>query len=699
ISQILSVHSLTLPSNQIKEIPTEISHLTSLMLIYLADNQIQKIPPEFGQLSQLLELNLWNNLVDIIPSEIGCLAKLTSLEMGANRITFIPSNINQLNQLTDLHLSFNQIRELPKDLFQMARLEVLSLESNSIQSLPDQIKNLKRLRVLNLKNNNLTKLPNKINQLTKLQVLNLSQNRLYQLTEKITDLSSLIELSLGQNNIRFLPSSIENLFELERLHLGGNLLKQLPIELGKLTCLTELDLNENRIYELPTEIGDLKNLVLLNLSQNYLDAIPSSILDLRQLENLNLEGNIRDDIVTDFGKLLTYRQQMEQALEKSRISQKEAEVANQAKSQFLSQMSHEIRTPMNGVIGSLNLMGEEKLNTEEQQHLQRAKSSGQHLLSVINEILQFSALEEGSMNYQQDPFNLVETCQRVLDMLLPLSQQKNLDLHLNYPPTMVGDWIGDEQKIKQVLVNLLGNAIKFTVEGEVQLKLKNINHGIRIEVVDTGIGIAQEQIDTIFESFRQVSQGTSRRFSGTGLGLTISQQFVEGMGGQIGVDSQLSRGSTFWLEIPCKKSNSKSKVADTSSKTNKLGIYCGRKVLIVDDEFINREIVTKYLERLGFSVDQAVEGEDCLKRFKLGRYDLIVMDLQMPVLDGFQTAQQIRRLEEREVVDKRVPILALSASVTGKVWNKCESAGMDGYLSKPFKTEEFQQKVKDILSD
>ena len=145
------------------------------------------------------------------------------------------------------------------------------------------------------------------------------------------------------------------------------------------------------------------------------------------------------------------------------------------------------------------------------------------------------------------------------------------------------------------------------------------------------------------------------------------------------------------------KSNSTSKVADTSSKTNKLGIYCGRKVLIVDDEFINREIVTKYLERLGFSVDQAVEGEDCLKRFKLGRYDLIVMDLQMPVLDGFQTVQQIRRLEEQEVVDKRVPILALSASVTGKVWNKCKAVGMNGYLSKPFKTEEFQQKVKEIL--
>tara|TARA_B100000029_G_scaffold394077_1_gene391497 strand:- start:728 stop:1789 length:1062 start_codon:yes stop_codon:yes gene_type:complete len=342
-------------------------------------------------------------------------------------------------------------------------------------------------------------------------------------------------------------------------------------------------------------------------------------------------------------------------------------------------------------------MSEEKLDTEEQQHLQRAKRSGQHLLSVINEILQFSALEEGSITYQQYPFNLVETCQRVLDMLLPLSQQKNLDLQLNYPSTIVGDWIGDEQKIKQVLVNLLGNAIKFTAEGEVQLKLKHVNYGIRIEVIDTGIGIAQQQIETIFESFRQVSQGTSRRFSGTGLGLTISQQFVEGMGGQIGVNSQLNQGSTFWLEIPCKKSESKSKVSEISIRPNKLGVYTGKKVLIVDDEFINREIVTRYLERLGFSVDQAVEGEDCLKQFKLGRYDLIVMDLQMPVLDGFQTAQQIRRLEEQEVVDKRVPILALSASVTGKVWNKCKAVGMNGYLSKPFKTEEFQQKVKEIL--
>ena len=181
-------------------------------------------------------------------------------------------------------------------------------------------------------------------------------------------------------------------------------------------------------------------------------------------------------------------------------------------------------------------------------------------------------------------------------MILPLSQQKNLDLNLDYPFAISADWVGDQQKIKQVLVNLLGNAVKFTTEGEINLKLRSISTGIRIEVTDTGIGISEEQKETIFESFTQASQGTNRRFGGTGLGLTISQQFVQRMGGRIGVESQLGQGSIFWLELPWKRAElEKPKVRETTGKIVASTDYTGRRVLVVDDELVNREIVGAYL--------------------------------------------------------------------------------------------------------
>ncbi len=436
--------------------------------------------------------------------------------------------------------------------------------------------------------------------------------------------------------------------------------------------------------------------------------IPSQILDLRQLENLNLEGNIRDEIVTDFGKLLTYREQIEQAVERAEVleqeavgarklaevAQEQAESANQFKSQFLSQMSHEIRTPMNGVIGSLDLIDEEELDSEKREHLKRAKNSGQHLLTVINEILQFYELEEGKITYQQQSFDLINTCHQVIEIVLPLSQQKNTELNLDYSPVISGGWLGDQQKIKQVLLNLLGNAIKFTSEGEVNLKLRQISQGIRIEVTDTGIGIPKDQIENIFESFTQASQGINRRFGGTGLGLSLSQQFVQGMGGKIGVESQRGKGSTFWFELPLERSELQ---PDPEVNKVELNNFSGRKTLVVDDDIVNRVIAKSHLENLGLEVDQAVDGKDCITKFKEQKYDLIIMDLQMPELDGFEATEEIRQLEQ-ESGQNPVPILALSASILGTVWERCELVGMNGYLGKPFRSEELKQKLQELMS-
>ena len=412
--------------------------------------------------------------------------------------------------------------------------------------------------------------------------------------------------------------------------------------------------------------------------------------------------------MTDFGKLLTYREQMEQAVEKAKIAQQQSEAsrqeavaareqaenANQAKGRFLSQMSHEIRTPMNGVIGSLNLINVKKLDPREREHLQRAKNSGQYLLTIINEILQFTELNAGKITYQQDPFDLVEACQQILEILLPLCQQKGIQLKLDYPFMMPARWLGDQQKTKQVLLNLVANAIKFTMVGEVKLKLRTTNHGIRAEIIDTGIGIAEDQIENIFESFTQASQGHSRKFGGTGLGLSISHRFVEGMGGKIGVESQLGQGSTFWFELPLEGTDLPDQQPEV--KTVEPTDLSAKRGLVVDDDLINRVIARKHLENLGCQVDEAVDGQDCLTQYQQNQYDLILMDLQMPEVDGFQATQQIRQLEQSSGL-KRVVIVALTASVVGEVWERCQSAGMDGYVGKPFQVEELKQKLQELM--
>jgi CheY-like chemotaxis protein len=349
---------------------------------------------------------------------------------------------------------------------------------------------------------------------------------------------------------------------------------------------------------------------------------------------------------------------------------------------------------MNGVIGSLNLINWEKLDSEEQQHIDRAKNSGQHLLTVINEILQFSELETGQITYQSDPFDLVQTCQQVLEILLPLAQQKGIQLNLDYPLMISGGWLGDQQKIKQVMLNLLGNAIKFTVVGEVKLKLSTTSNGIRVEITDTGIGIAEDQIENIFESFTQVSQGHSRKFGGTGLGLSISHRFVQGMAGEIGVESQLGQRSTFWFELPLERTDLT--LPQPEGKTAELTDLSAKRGLVVDDDLINRVIARKNLENLGCVVDEAVDGKDCLTQYPQQQYDLILMDLQMPEVDGYQATQQIRQLEQSSGL-KRVIIVALTASVVGKVWERCKSAGMDGYVGKPFQAEELMEQLNQVM--
>ena len=687
IGQLTNLTRLSLGNNQVSVIPAEIEQLTNLTILSLVNNQVKVVPSQLSQLTNLTKLRLSGNQIEVVPAALSQLTKLEILDLADNQIKLIPTEIGQLTSLTELKLAGNQLLVVPTEIGQLTNLKLLDLSFNLIDRIPIHIGNLSNLISLSLKSNRLTNLPNQINRLSKLQYLNLYQNRFAQFPEIITHLSNLKQLHLDNNQIWFLPPSLKNLVQLEQLWLGSNFLQELPSELGQLKSLTHLHLGRNRISQLPTAIENLKDLVTLNLNNNRLTEIPTQILDLPQLITLDLSKNRNSGIESDFGTLLTYQQRMMQTAEQAEKIK--------IKDQFLSQMSHELKTPIHGVMGSINLIDEHKLDGQQLQHLQRAKTSAQYLLNMVNEILQFAELEKGQITYQKLPFNLIEICQQVLEIVLPLSQQKNLDLNLNYRSTFPVGWVGDQHKIRQVLINLLGNAIKFTHQGEISLGLQQTSQGVRIEVADSGIGIEEDQTKLIFEPFTQGSSGINRRFSGTGLGLTISQQFIVGMEGEIGVESQTGQGSIFWVELPLPTVNLK---PETEVKDAELDDYVRKIVLVVDDEIINREIVSAYFQYWGFEVHQAEDGQDCLNQFEISKYDLIIMDLQMPELDGFETTEQIRQWE-RESTHQCIPILGLSASVIGDVWSKCESVGMNGYLSKPFETDELKQKVRQLLTD
>ena len=687
IGQLTNLTRLRLGNNQVSVIPAEIEQLTNLTILSLVNNQVKVVPSQLSQLTNLTKLRLSGNQIEVVPAALSQLTKLEILDLADNQIKLIPTEIGQLTSLTELKLAGNQFPVVPTEIGQLTNLKLLDLSFNLIDRIPIHIGNLSNLISLSLKSNRLTNLPNQINRLSKLQYLNLYQNRFAQFPEIITHLSNLKQLHLDNNQIWFLPPSLKNLVQLEQLWLGSNFLQELPSELGQLKSLTHLHLGRNRISQLPTAIENLKDLVTLNLNNNRLTEIPTQILDLPQLITLDLSKNRNSGIESDFGTLLTYQQRMMQTAEQAEKIK--------IKDQFLSQMSHELKTPIHGVMGSINLIDEHKLDGQQLQHLQRAKTSAQYLLNMVNEILQFAELEKGQITYQKLPFNLIEICQQVLEIVQPLSQQKNLDLNLNYRSTFPEGWVGDQHKIRQVLINLLGNAIKFTHQGEISLGLQQTSQGVRIEVSDSGIGIEEDQTKLIFEPFTQGSSGINRRFSGTGLGLTISQQFIVGMEGEIGVESQTGQGSIFWVELPLPTVNLK---PETEVKDAELDDYSSKTVLVVDDEMINREIIRAYFQHWGFEVHQAEDGQDCLNQFEISKYDLIIMDLQMPELDGFETTEQIRQ-RERESNHQYTPILGLSASVIGDVWSKCESVGMSGYLSKPFETDELKQKVRQLLTD
>ena len=402
----------------------------------------------------------------------------------------------------------------------------------------------------------------------------------------------------------------------------------------------------------------------------------------------------------DDGKVLGYYVMIMDITERKlselilREAKEEAEAASRAKSEFLAKMSHELRTPMNGVLGMTELLHDTALDEQQQHFLQTIQSSGEALLSIINDVFDFTKIEAGRLSLDVSAFNLRELAKEVVDMLAPRVRGKKLTLRSKSDPFVPAVLRGDPGRLRQILVNLLSNAITYTQQGHIELRILRPTPQadnrlcIRIEVEDTGIGIASDLHEHIFEAFAQADDTHHRQYGGTGLGLAICRELVTLMGGEIGVESQPGQGSMFWFSVMLDAANAELTPDIALGQAQDITA----QVLLAEDNPINQQVARVMLEQIGCKVSLAGDGQAAVSAADTQRFDLIFMDCQMPGMDGYQAAREIRRREQAGNTI-RTPIIALTANVLPDDVRRCRSAGMDDHLGKPIS----KQMLRDTL--
>lgn len=355
-----------------------------------------------------------------------------------------------------------------------------------------------------------------------------------------------------------------------------------------------------------------------------------------------------------------------------------AQNATKTKSQFLANMSHEIRTPINGVIGISYLLLQTKLTKKQRDYLEKIDTSAKSLLGIINDILDISKIEAGKLTIENIEFNLHESINRVVTPLEVVADEKNININIEYADDVGEFFIGDALRISQILTNLLGNAIKFTNNGNIDIKVtKTGSSRLKFEVKDTGIGLSEEEQKKLFVSFSQADSSTTRKYGGTGLGLAISKQLVELMGGKIWVESKEDEGSNFIFELELQEVKSSAKEINEEPVLVDKNIFNEKRILIAEDNITNQMVILGLLEDYITDIDVANNGEEAVALFEKGKYDLILMDIQMPIMDGYEATKIIRG------IDENIPIIALTANAMSEEVEKTKAAKMNEHLTKP----------------
>ena len=393
---------------------------------------------------------------------------------------------------------------------------------------------------------------------------------------------------------------------------------------------------------------------------------------------------------------VTERKRVEMELKQAKAV---AESASQTKSDFLASMSHEIRTPMNAILGIADLLAKTPLSDEQNKYVQVFRRAGDNLLNLINDILDLSKVEASQLELEQTGFSLTDQLDIVMEMVAARAQEKGLALECEIAPSVPSDLIGDSTRLRQVLLNLMGNAVKFTEKGKVSLRVmlepdSAVPTALRFMVSDTGIGIAPDKLDRVFERFTQADTSMTRRFGGSGLGLTISKRLVELMGGRIWVESEVGKGSAFTFAVPFEVwAGGKLRAAVHVGPNPDLPLRPLR-ILMAEDSPDNCLVTLAYLEDAPYQVEIAENGAIAFEMFSKGEYDLVLMDRQMPVMDGLTATRKIRAFEHANA-RQPTPIIALTASALKGDREKCLAAGCTAFLTKPIRQDVLLQAIRE----